>query len=365
VRYGALVGIPALSLVVLLALSSTIPAHAQEAANVCPVVPVSPIELSIPDLPLRELFNSIIAPIVAVAMVLNVLLSTPIGNIGRLIQSFFYEPALLFGQPRRKGYLIVYASLSKKPVDLALVRVVNDATGKVVATKVTAMDGRATFFVPEGRYRFAVVKRGYGFPTKYLVGETLDPAIGPIYTGTPVRHSGKGPLEINLPIDAPEDNVTVNQALRRAFRRSFHAAVAYISLGIGIIAAIVGWKWTSFALLGLHIVLFLLFLRLTHRPYGRPWGHVRDERTGSWLHRAVVRILDPRFNKVLETVVTDRRGQYNFAVGASSYKLFSDRPGYQTYRSEQFAITQPGGVISKHIHMRPSGGATSASSGTM
>jgi hypothetical protein len=44
----------------------------------------------------------------------------------------------------------------------------------------------------------------------------------------------------------------------------------------------------------------------------------------------VVRIFDIKFNKLLETQVTDAKGRYSFLVGQNEYQLLTEKPGYQS-----------------------------------
>jgi hypothetical protein len=43
----------------------------------------------------------------------------------------------------------------------------------------------------------------------------------------------------------------------------------------------------------------------------------------------VVRIFDLKFNKLLETQVTDSKGRYSFLVGRNEYQMLAEKPGYQ------------------------------------
>lgn len=46
------------------------------------------------------------------------------------------------------------------------------------------------------------------------------------------------------------------------------------------------------------------------------------------LNHAVVRIFDTRFNKLLETQVTDSNGRYSFLVGKNQYQVLAEKQGY-------------------------------------
>ncbi|MFH0830798.1 MAG: carboxypeptidase-like regulatory domain-containing protein [Parcubacteria group bacterium] len=321
--------------------------------EVCQLTPLSVLVPAIPDVALRSLFGYWLNPAGLLLALGNLGLAVPLANSLRLIQAAFTQPGLLFFRRKRHGYGQVFESLSKRPIDLALVRIIETSTNRVVATRVTDSAGRFLALLPAGQYRFAVRKQGYDFPSRLLAGERFDPNVGPIYTGGTVEHRSDGPLEVNLPIDGPEDNVSVAQALRRQTRRTIHAGLAYGGLTLGAVSTIVAWTWQAWAIFAAHVILFLIFERLTYRPYGRPWGSVHDQVTGYPLGRSVVRILDTRFNRVLETVVADREGQYSFIVGANVYRLFGDRSAYEPYRGQPFKVRQRNGTVAQDITMRP------------
>jgi len=100
-------------------------------------------------------------------------------------------------------------------------------------------------------------------------------------------------------------------------------------------------------------VLFLLFRRITDRPWGRPWGTVYDAQTRTWLPRSVVRLLDARFGRVIETQVVGSRGEYSFVVGPSRFRVFADREGYAPYRGADFTVQRQHAVVYKDVPLAP------------
>ena len=70
-------------------------------------------------------------------------------------------PNTAIGRRRRKKWGVIYNALTKLPVDLAIVRLM-DQSGKVIRSVVTDKEGRY-FIVGEGVYRVAVMKNGFVF----------------------------------------------------------------------------------------------------------------------------------------------------------------------------------------------------------
>jgi len=323
--------------------------------DVCPllsgIIEVPPI----PAIPFSWIAAYILSPIALLTSIASLSLAVPLASVGRFLFALFTQPGLLLLRKKRKGFGQVFESLSKRPIDLALVRVIDETRGRVIMTRVTDSAGRFLAMVPPGRYRMSVNKAGFDFPSRLLAGERFDPNVGPLYTGGIIEHKSNGPLEVNLPIDGPEDRVTVAQAIRRQARRTVHTVFAYGGLVFGVIGVVVSWNWQAWVLLAMHLALFLLFERLTYRPYGRPWGTVNDRITNEPLPHSVVRILDTRFNRVLETAVADRRGQYSFIVGKNNYRLFADRSSYQPYRGGSFEVQRRFGTVTQPIDLTPGG----------
>jgi len=81
-----------------------------------------------------------------------------------------------------------------------------------------------------------------------------------------------------------------------------------------------------------NIATFALFRRLavTRRP--KSWGIVYDQATKKPLRNVVVRIFETRFNKLLETQISDAKGRYGFLVGSSEFTITYEKPGYRGER---------------------------------
>src|SRR5690606_38166778 len=69
-------------------------------------------------------------------------------------------------------------------------------------------------------------------------------------------------------------------------------------------------------------------------------GVVYDEKSGDKLKHAVVRIFDTRFNKLLETYVTDGSGRYNFLVGPNQYQVVGQKEGYMATKTKELDLTK-------------------------
>jgi len=64
-------------------------------------------------------------------------------------------------------------------------------------------------------------------------------------------------------------------------------------------------------------------------PKPKSWGIIYDEKTKQPIGQGIVRIFETRFNKLLETQVTDAKGHYAFLVGKNEYELLAEKSGYE------------------------------------
>lgn len=89
---------------------------------------------------------------------------------GLFLRAIGYTPKYFFFGAETKKLPVgkVFDAHTQKPLSLAVVRLYNQRTKRLVQTKVTNNDGIFDFLLPEGHYVVEVVKQGYQFPSKSL-----------------------------------------------------------------------------------------------------------------------------------------------------------------------------------------------------
>ncbi len=282
----------------------------------------------------EELVNRVINPITAFLVAANLALAVSLVSWYPFLLRIFLEPIqLLFGR-RSKPWGVIYNSLTKQPIDLAIVRIF-DVAGKLIRTKVTDRDGRYGFLVQQGAYRVTVAKAGLAFPSRLLGRVNFDENFANLYYGDTINVPRAGFINHNVPVDPIEGRMTLKRILRRHFRMAIHNGVAFSGLLIGVAAYAVTRTNLSLVLLALHLVVFYIFRRLARGKRPRTWGHTRDVKTAVTLPHAVVRIFDTKYQRLLETQVADRQGRFGFLVGTSSYRLDALKVGYKFPASQK------------------------------
>ena len=254
---------------------------------------VSPRLLFTPDLSiLRDLQRNaavqsanktIAAPTLTAVAIVNT--AVAVGSAGvnatillHYLASLFTEPFLLLTRKRRKPWGIVYHALSKRPVDLALVRVLDAVSGKIHASRVTDRDGRFAFLVEPGSYRLAVTHPRFAFPSTYLTGKRSDTAYDNLYHGDSFALEKKADaITANIPLD-PKEEIQKDAVRTRGPRRG-HAAVAYVGPLLALGSFGISPTIPLGALLLVHLGTLLLFRRIARPRKPKTTGVVQDAAT--------------------------------------------------------------------------------------
>jgi uncharacterized surface anchored protein len=273
-------------------------------------------------------------------------------NFLPFLHLIFVEPFLLFFRKKRKKWGIVYDALTKLPVGLAIVRLYSKADKKLQQTKVTDKEGRYLLVVKEpGKYYLSVTKPAYNYPTKYLRGETQDVKYLDLYHGEEIEVKSKdGVITANIPLD-PADRkfLSEKEVIRSYFIRNIRLIVSYVGMILAFFVVLIYPTVLTISAFILHILMFILFRRLIVPPKPKSWGIVYDEKTKEPLSQAIVRIFETKFNKLLETQVTDAKGRYAFLVGQNQYQLLTEKQGYQKKEIKQVDLVKQDKIINLDV----------------
>lgn len=252
------------------------------------------------------------------------------------LQFLFTQPWALLSSKRRKGWGTVYNSITKKPVDLALVRLYNAQSNQLVKSRVTDVDGRYMFLVDEGDYYLQVQKPGFEFPSKLLNSAKEDDSYVDLYYGEKfsVRTGERGVITANIPLDQQEINLTDKQILKKHFKFRSLWRLSYLGPIFAVTYFIVFPSVLAGLFAALHLFLLLFFRRLAEWKKPKSWGRVYEKGSRKPLSKTVTRVFSPEYNRMLEFYVTDNRGRYGFLAGGNKYYVTADKDGYSSIKTD-------------------------------
>jgi hypothetical protein len=254
---------------------------------------------------------------------------------------------------RGKSWGTVYNYSTKKPVSLAVVRIIDAATGQIKDTSISTKSGAFSFLAESGRYFLKVFKSGYRFPPEEIgVADNqiwqrgrLDAQFENIYTGgiVIVKNEDQGLINCNLPIVYTGESVYSQNSKFWAGCRRVLTALRMPILILGTFVALIALtsRFDIFNLLIFVVYLLIWFLEIYKRFIGsRAMGHVYDE-VNQPVSLALVRLIETgeKGERVRVIKATDSSGRFNMIAMPGRYYLSASKAGYRYYRSEKFDIT--------------------------
>lgn len=272
-------------------------------------------------------------PVLITAAATNISIGVRIASLFSYLQWLTTQPLFLLIRRKRKRWGMVYGSLTKLPVDLAVVRLI-DQSGKLLQTRVTDKLGRYLFFVDAGTYRISVTKPGFVFPSLFLKDKTADLDFTDLYHDEAIVVTENGTaIARPIPLDPIEKMEVPKGLFVRKMKRGFQKTVAWSGPLFAVVSLTITPTRLTFGFLLFQLILLGLFRRLSERKRPESWGSVVDDTTKQPIAFAITRIFDVTYNKLLETQITDKRGRYAFLVGKGIFYITVEKPGYAPYKS--------------------------------
>jgi hypothetical protein len=276
----------------------------------------------------------------------------------------------LFGLRKKQYWGVVYDSVTKQPLDPALVDL-RDSVGKRVASAITDMDGRYRF--PNqlaGLYTLSAQKSHYTFPSKKLAGLTDDGRYSDLYFGEHLFITrDKNFIIRNIPLDPVGFDWNENE------KKEHHLVYSY-SRHSNLLRSTLRWYYITslvitiaasvFVSEGYKFVVFIPIISLTVvniiRAYfisPRPYGMVVEKKSGLALPYAQVNIFYATTSAEpikYATKKCDSEGKYYCLMPNGRYYVIIERwvpnrahapilTSTQIYTSEVFTISN--GILNK------------------
>lgn len=288
-----------------------------------------------------EAINQAVAPVVIVAIAINTFASFSFFNLLSYLRYFFSQPFAALFRRKRKKWGVIYNALTKRPVDLAIVRLYDNQTKRIVQSRVTDRQGRYSFLAPPGRYYITVTKPKFDFPSDYLKDEKEDVKYLDIYHGEVIEVTEQNAaITANIPIDSQVEEKPVGKVIFQHYLRKVQYFAAFSAIPLAVFSVVISPGLLTFTLLGFHVLLYVLFRRLGYQKKPKSWGIVYDKNNKKPLGRAIARIYDKKYNKLLETRITDGKGRYSFLVNNNIYIVTAEKLGYKPFKTEDIDLVK-------------------------
>ncbi|HPN15183.1 MAG TPA: fibronectin type III domain-containing protein [bacterium] len=313
------------------------------------------IRQAIRDPQMVEAIESYAAPTLLSISLLNTAAALPLFNLLSYLQFFFTQPILLFGRQKKKRWGLVYNSLTKQPIEFAVVRLIHFESHLIVQTRVTDKYGRYVFQAKAGNYLLEINKPGYQFPTQYLIDVKTDGEFVDVYHGEMIALKEQSPIGLNVPLDPV---VTVETPRKIIYKKTVRNAQHSLSLAgviVAFLALIISPTWLIAMIFLAQVGFYFLFRRLALPAKARPWGKIYNSSTKQPIKGAVVRIFDKKFNKLLETMLTGERGRYGFFADKNTFYITVEAEGYEKYTSKDIDLvrTKKETVVDFDVALKP------------
>lgn len=293
--------------------------------------------------------ETVVAPVTTAAAIASTGAALPLAPLALYLRYAFLQPVFLLWRRKRKEWGVAYNALTKRPLDLTLVRLIDAKEGKLVQSRVTDKNGRYAFFVQPGTYRIEAYREGFIYPSLALKQTKDDGRFLDLYHGEPISVDTKGGIiTVNIPMDPRGEELPAVKVLRTAWLRKVQHAVGISGVALAITAAIINPSPAVLTMVWVHLLLYALFRHFYLPARPKSFGVVRDLHGAAPLPFAVARIFDTEYHKLLETQVTDKYGRYAFLVGPNKYYVTYEKPAYEKKKTGEIDMTgMEEGVIAR------------------
>ena len=237
----------------------------------------------------------------------------------------FVRPA----KDKNKPWGVVYDSVTKQPIDPAVVTIAvhESGVGEFKQSRITDIEGRFSFLVTPGRYVITVEKTHYLFPSKIIKGET-DGKYKNVYHGEVIEVENPYIINLNIPMD-PE-RFYFNQYIKPSVG---NATILYLRENARNILLLTGFTLMVIAYflsqngwylgIGSLYAFNALFWKIQKEQ--QLWGTVSYRITGELLPRVTVKAIRKPSNITVGTTTTDLLGRYFLLLSKGKYTIQVER----------------------------------------
>lgn len=280
----------------------------------------------------------------------TLLVGSAIINLNALGLSLLYAPDVIFHyianllawlglRKKREPYGVVYDSITKEPLQRAVVRIYSEG-GKLIDTVFTDLYGVFEVGLEAGRYTFVAKRPGYSFPSKYVVGKN-DVNYDNVYDGKVIDFGGKGEVDLAIPMDPIDSSFnsklkTFIRSRSKDFFNIFNWSLLGIGLSFAVIAEIINPTLFNTFILLLYVPTIALVLK---SQLSKPVKYAKVvDSYGNPVSGLTLGLNDLDKQAVVAKHITDSNGLYRFIAPSSHYRIEILSKGYTVASKEEMEV---------------------------
>ncbi len=226
--------------------------------------------------------------------------------------------AVLIGKRNQNPWGVVTDSISGKPIPFAICQLFVSGSQFKINQTVTDLDGRYGFTISPGDYRLEVKQSGYDTYTKKI--NVTDGDTSHIFD-----------VSLNPVGNAPRSEESFLRLIQRK-ARMVYLEVSKIILGFGfffsLIAVLITFSFLNVVIFALY--LFMVGLVVIRRVSRKPkFASVVNSHNDLRVPYAQVKIFDPKSWNLIDSIVCNYNGQFDFYGKPGKYGLLVVARGYE------------------------------------
>jgi hypothetical protein len=256
------------------------------------------------------------------------MISTSLRDMWLMLVGFLMD-AIGFRRKNR-AWGTVYDSVTKRPLDLVHVLLIDLETSKIVDSSITDKYGEYRFLTLPGRYGIETRKTKYLSPSEKMKGQSFDKVYDNLYFGEEIIIRSRDEIVVkNIPMDSEvfnwnefvKERMNGGIFIRTKILRWFSNMLFILGAISAILAAIFIPIFYNIVILGIYLLVCMLYLIFK----GPKLGEIVENGTNLPMSFAIINIFRLGEDNPIVKKVADEFGKYFAQVPGGKYYLIIDK----------------------------------------
>ncbi len=277
--------------------------------------------------------------------------------LGYALQSTGWFLSIFKIRKKDQEYGLVYNSITKEPINRAIVRIYNE-NNKLVLTTVTNIYGVFDVNIKEkGKYTIEVSDKDTQFPSRLITGNS-DGIYNNIYKGEEFFFDSDSPLNFSIPLDPiNEKSEKYTQTILRNRISTVINLLQNIFFVVGILLStylFINYPSTINTLIMiLYIIILIINIYILLKGFRR-YGSIKNQYNDT-VPYSEIGLKDLEFGEIKYQRIADEKGRYRFIIEGGDYELVSLSPKYSIDEAQQKYIKSMNNgmkVINRDVYIK-------------